>query len=309
MSMQTHENLLNQAQSEQEQAASTSDPSWFTERCQESGSAFSLALTKEACVHREQTPFQCIEVYATSHFGNVMVIDGFIMLSSYDNFFYHEMISHPVLFSHPTPKQVVIIGGGDCGTLQQVLRHQCVTSVLQIDIDERVTRLSETFFPELCVDNGDLRAEFRFVDGINWMREASSASVDVVIVDSTDPIGSAAGLFNDAFYRQCHRVLRADGLLVQQSESPLIHLPLIRNIHQAMQRSGFQQLQLLPFPQPVYPSGWWSVTMAAKMPGLKTFRTEAAANKTFSTRYYDAAIHQGALATPHFVADFLQKEG
>ena len=157
----------------------TLDQNWFTEICKEGGSAFSLALKEK--LHEEQSDFQKIEIYSTTHFGNLMVIDGFVMLTALDNFLYHEMMSHPALFTHAGPKRVVIIGGGDCGTLHEVLKHASVEHVLQAEIDERVTRLSEQYFPELCVSNNDPRAEFHFGDGIRWMKEASPGSIDVVI--------------------------------------------------------------------------------------------------------------------------------
>ena len=160
---------------------------WFTEVCEEGGSAFSLHIKER--LHSEKTAFQTIDIYRTSEFGNLMVIDGFVMLSARDNFFYHEMMSHPALFTHDDPGNIVIVGGGDCGTLREVLRHESVSHALQVEIDERVTRLSEQFFPELCEANEDARAEFLFGDGIKWMAEAQDGSVDVIIVDSTDPIG------------------------------------------------------------------------------------------------------------------------
>ena len=143
------------------QGMSTMDrDQWFTEICEEGGSAFSMKIREK--LHDEQTAFQRIEIYATKWFGNLMVIDGFVMLTARDNFIYHEMLAHPALFSHPSPEHVVIIGGGDCGTLREVLKHGRVTHVMQVEIDERVTRLAEEFFPELCVSNNDARADFFF---------------------------------------------------------------------------------------------------------------------------------------------------
>src|SRR5262249_1301822 len=137
-------------------------------------------------------------------------------------------------------------------------------SVVQIDIDEKVTRLAEEFFPELCASNNDPRATLLFQDGIRWMQEAKSDSIDVIIVDSTDPIGPAEGLFNQAFYQQCYRVLKQDGLFIQQSESPLSQQQLLKEMRQAMRQADFSDLLTITFPQPVYPSGWWSATIAAK---------------------------------------------
>jgi spermidine synthase len=215
-----------------------SDATWFTEICKESGSAISFEI--RAKLHQEQSPFQRIEIYATTQFGNLMVIDGFVMLTTRDNFLYHEMMSHPALFTHPNPKRVVIIGGGDCGTLREVLKHPGVEHALQVDIDDRVTRLGDQYFPELCESNGDPRAELVFGDGIQWMKDAAPGSVDVIIVDSTDPIGPAEGLFTEAFFRDCHRALGEHGVMVQQSESPLLHYQsIIQPLHRAMGAAGF----------------------------------------------------------------------
>jgi len=277
---------------------------WFTERHLASGSAISFRIKEK--LHAEQTPFQHIEIYATTDWGHLMVIDGCVMLTSRDNFLYHEMMSHPVLYTHTSPKRVVIIGGGDCGTLREILKHREVETVVQCDIDERVTRLSELYFPELCESNGDPRATLMFDDGIAYMKALDAESVDVVIVDSTDPIGPAEGLFNQAFYASCLRALRPGGILVQQSESPLVHVELIKAMRDAMRNAGFDHLRTLPFPQPCYPTGWWSCTLARKHLDLGTFRERGAATKQFATRYYNVDTHKAALAMPEFLRAALE---
>jgi spermidine synthase len=271
---------------------------WFTEVHDQGGCAFSLRVREK--LHEEQSPYQRIEIWETTDFGRLMVIDGYVMLTSRDNYLYHEMMSHPALFTHPDPKRVVIIGGGDCGTLREVLKHPGVEHVLQVDIDERVTRLAEQYFPELCDSNHDPRAELYFGDGIQWMKDAAPDSVDLVIVDSTDPIGPAEGLFSEPFYRDCYRALGDNGMVVQQSESPLLHYEsIIRPMHEAMRSAGFADSVSLQFPQPVYPSGWWTATLAGKQ-SVVEFREQQAQAKSFATRYYNAAIHRGALAQPEF---------
>ncbi len=264
---------------------------WFTESNTSWGTGFSLQIKAKIC--EEQSPYQKIAIYETTHFGYLMTIDDIIMLSTCDNFLYHEMLSHPVLFTHPNPKNVVIIGGGDCGTLKEVLKHS-IDSVVQIDIDEKVTRLAEKYFPELCAANHDPRATLLFQDGIRWMQEAQTGSIDIIIVDSTDPIGPAEGLFNQAFYEQCYRVLREEGLLVQQSESPLIHQQLLKDMRAAMKNADFADLLTITFPQPVYPSGWWSATIAGKKV-LPHFRKDTATFSKLATKYYHFAIHEAAL--------------
>jgi len=282
----------------------TLDNTWFTEIADDAGTAFSLRITEKLA--EVQSEFQKIEIYATTDFGNLMAIDGYFMLSSRDNFLYHEMLTHPALYCHQRPERVLIIGGGDCGTLQEVLRHDTVTQAWQVDIDEQVTRLSERYFPELCAANDDPRAHLHFADGIQWVKDAEPESYDVIIVDSTDPIGPAEGLFSAPFFRDCHRALASGGILVQQSESPLLHRHIIEAMHTAMSAAGFVSQLTLNFPQCVYPSGWWSATMSARDSGtdLKRFRIADCATRNFSTRYYNEDIHQAALAQPQFMRDW-----
>ncbi len=270
---------------------------WFTEQMPSAGTAFSLKIKQK--LHEEQSDFQFLEMYETETFGNLMVIDGCTMVSTRDNFFYHEMMSHPALYTHPNPKRVWIIGGGDCGTLREVLKHPSVEQAVQIDIDERVTRLSEIYFPELCESNDDPRAELKFIDGIKWVKDAEPNSVDIIIIDSTDPVGPAEGLFGAAFYRDCVACLSDNGILVQQSESALLHLNLIKEMRDAMKGAGLSYQQTLFFPQCIYPSGWWSATMASKA-AFPAFREQDCLNKPFDTIYYNADIHKASLAQPEF---------
>jgi spermidine synthase len=270
---------------------------WFTEQAPGAESAFSLKFKQK--LHEEQSEYQFIEIYETEDFGNLMVIDGCTMVSTRDNFLYHEMMSHPVLFTHPDPKRVWIIGGGDCGTLREILKHPSIEQAVQIDIDERVTRLAEIYFPELCESNNDPRADLKFIDGIKWVKDAEPNSVDIIIVDSTDPAGPAEGLFSKAFYRDCFNCLSEHGMVVQQSESPLYHMKLIGEMRDAMSSAGFEHLQTLFFPQAIYPSGWWSATIASKA-SLAKFRELDSANKNFDTTYYNVDIHKASLAQPEF---------
>lgn len=268
------------------------DNTWFHEACLEGGSSFGLKL--KAKLHSEKSPFQQIDIYDTKTYGKLMTIDGFVMLTTRDNFLYHEMMSHPALFTHPNPQRVIIIGGGDCGTLKEVLKHKSVQHVTQVDIDERVTRLSEEYFPELCISNHDPRAKLLFDDGVAFMEKAENNSVDIIIIDSTDPVGPGEGLFTEQFYKNCKRVLGDNGLIIQQSESPLYHASsIILPMRQKMQRTGFAELKTFTFPQPCYPSGWWSCTLAGN--NLNTIRANDIKNKSFATQYYHLPIHQNGL--------------
>jgi spermidine synthase len=279
---------------------------WFREDFEHTGSSIGFRIVRK--LDEVQSPFQKIEIFETTDWGNLMVIDGATMVTTRDNFFYHEMMAHAPLFTHPDPKNVVIIGGGDCGTLREVLKHPGVLTAVQCDIDEQVTRMAEKYFAELCESNGDPRATVMFDDGIAYMANAAPESIDVIIVDSTDPVGPAEGLFNRAFYENCRKALRPDGLLVQQSESPLALMHLILDMRSAMRDAGFHDFRVLPFPQPCYPTGWWSCLIASKQRrDLTSFRESDARAKPFATKYYTADIHRGALAMPPFVADALNE--
>src|SRR3546814_277416 len=186
-----------------------------------------------------------------------------------------------------------------------VCSSDLVESAVQCDIDEQVTRMSEKYFPELCESNDDSRARLLFDDGIAYMANCAPGSVDIVIVDSTDPVGPAEGLFNKAFYESCFRALKDDGILVQQSESPLVLLDLIREMRGEMGKAGFTAFKTLPFPQPCYPTGWWSCTLAKKS-GDFHFRKVDARAKKFETLYYSADTHHAALTLPPFVAAALE---
>ena len=268
---------------------------WFSEICPSDGSAISWRI--ETQLAHESTDFQTIEIYQTGNWGKLMVVDGFVMLTSRDNFLYHEMLAHPALFSHPNPETVLIIGGGDCGTLKEVLGHFTVRSCIQVEIDEQVTRLAEQYFPELCERNHDPRATLLFDDGLAHIKNVAAGSVDVIIVDSTDPIGPAEGLFGPGFVADCFAALADGGILVQQSQSPLLHQHIIGAVRANMSAAGFSDIRTLGFPQPCYPSGWWSATLACKGGSLEPPGPERFDHSGIRTRYYNPAVHVGALAT------------
>ena len=151
--------------------AAMSEPTWLYENFEKAGSSIGFRVNRK--LDEVQSPFQHIEIYQSTDWGNIMLIDGAMMLTTRDNFLYHEMMAHPALFTHADPQRVVIIGGGDCGTLREVLRHPGVRSATQCDIDEQVTRMAEKYFPELCESNHDPRAELLFDDGIAYMAKCA----------------------------------------------------------------------------------------------------------------------------------------
>lgn len=278
----------------------TLDKTWYTEKWQGQGAAISLRVTDK--IHDEQTDYQRIEIYETESFGRLMTLDGLVMVTDRDNFIYHEMMTHPAILTHPNPEKVLIIGGGDCGALREVLKHKNIIQVDQVELDEGVTRAAEKFFPGLCTSNNDTRANLVFDDGIKWIQNSAAASYDLIIIDSTDPVGPAAGLFEHEFYRACFAALTDDGLLIAQSESPLFHASLINSMRQDMNKAGLQTLSTLLFPQCTYPSGWWSATMASKGSINKPRTCDV------DTLYYSSGIHESAQVLPPFLKQKLEKK-
>lgn len=270
------------------------DDNWFTEVYADEGSAFSLRISDK--LHEETTPYQTLVVYQTEHFGRLMTLDGCVMLTSRDNFIYHEMMTHPAICSHPEPRRILIIGGGDCGCLKECLKHPDVAHVHQVDLDERVTRAAEKWFPELCSSNDDPRATLSFTDGVAFAEQAAAGSYDIIIIDSVDPVGQAARLYSESFYRACHTALATDGVMIAQSESPLFHSDLIMAMQQRMLDAGYASVEVLNFPQCSYPSGWWSASLARKSPDEKIIRPAV-----LETSYYNKDIHLAALAVPQFM--------
>lgn len=280
------------------------DKTWFTEICTEAGSAFSLKIEEK--LHSEKSSLQTIDIYATEKYGKLMVIDGCIMLTDRDNAIYHEMLSHPALFTHKKPERVAIIGGGDCGTLKEVLKHDSVKNAYLVEIDELVTNLSRKYFPDLTDSLNDPRAALLHEDGLKWIKNANQ--LDVLIVDSTDPVGPAIDLFSKNFYVDCLAALSDNGLLVQQSESPLFHLNILKPMQNAMLEAGFCSTQTLHFFQSSYPSGWWTCTLAAKSEiDLRQFDQQRSSAKSFETFYYNSEIHQASFAAPEFLKRELEQ--
>lgn len=268
---------------------------WYREQWADAGAALSLAI-EEKLLER-QSEYQLLEVYQTTHFGKLLTLDGLVMVTQRDHFIYHEMLAHPALLTHPDPHRVAIIGGGDCGLLTEVLKHDSVAIATQVEIDAAVTDVAVAHFPEFAAARDDPRSDLVFGDGAAWIRDVEDGGLDVLLVDSTDPIGPAAQLFEQPFLEQCRRVLGASGVFAMQSESPLFHADLIRNVQTSLRACGWSDVATLTFPQCTYPSGWWSVTLAG-YGDLSGYRDLP---ESLQTRYYTGDIHRGAMALPRFL--------
>ncbi len=263
-----------------------------------------LTFEVSEVLYTERSLYQEIQIVQTPEFGKVMLLDGVLMLTEADEFVYHEMLCHPALITHPNPQKVLIIGGGDCGTLTRVLQHSSVQQVVQVEIDEMVTRVSELYFPKLTAATQDPRAELVFADGIAFLKQQES-TFDVILVDSTDPVGPAEGLFRQEFLADCHKALKADGILCLQCESPWIAAlqPVIKQVNRDLH-------QLFPIVAPytaaiqTYQAGLWMFQLASKQyDPLSVDAEQRFASRKLEGKYYNARLHHAAFALPQFILD------
>lgn len=253
----------------------------------------------------EQTPFQTVEVFETDTWGNLMTIDGMVMLSEKDEFVYHEMMAHVPLLTHPNPEKVLIIGGGDGGTAREVLKHPVVKHVDMVEIDEAVVRASKLHMPKVG-DFSNPKLIVVYENGLEFVN-GPVKEYDVIIIDGSDPVGPAVDLFKKDFYEKCHTCLKDDGVLVSQTESPFVksYHDSIRSVQNAIS-SLFPVAKLFLTYIPLYPTGMWSMSIASKQRDPLSEEVVSEIEKRTSgfadtLKYYNKDVHQGAFALPGFV--------
>ncbi|MFO7659424.1 MAG: polyamine aminopropyltransferase [Candidatus Cloacimonadaceae bacterium] len=277
-------------------------PYWFTEKHTPTRG---LTFQVEQNLYQEKSPYQILDIVETKDFGLVMLLDGVIMVTEKDEFVYHEMLAHPALFTHPRPEQVLIIGGGDGGTLKQVLRHPGVKKAVLVEIDEMVVNASKRFFPHLAEAFDDPRTEVLIEDGIAYLKSKTD-EFDVILIDSTDPVGPAEGLFHKEFYADCCKALKEDGILTIQSESPWIP-----DLQTVISKAHVDLEDLFPIVMPyiaaiqTYQAGLWLFQLASKKyHPLTDFCHKRLSG--FDFKYYNEDLHKGCFALPQFVKELLR---
>lgn len=249
----------------------------------------------------EQTEYQHLAVVKTEQFGNMLVLDGAIQTTEMDEFVYHEMITSVALNSHPHPQDVLIIGGGDGGALREVVRHPAVKTGTLVDIDGRVIQASKDFFPGLSCSFDHPKSKVLVDDGIKYIEEHKN-SYDIIIVDSTDPVGPAVQLFDKSFYQNVYEALREDGMLVVQSESPFFNEDIISMAYGGINKV-FPITKFYLAYVPTYPGGMWSFTVGSKKydPQKVSFQANIA------YKYYSPEVHEAAFQLPIFVKQMLER--
>ncbi|MBZ0263117.1 polyamine aminopropyltransferase [bacterium] len=252
------------------------------------------------------TPYQTIDLYETDGFGKLLVHDGAVMLTERDEHAYHEMLVHVPLFSHPNPKRVLVIGGGDGGTLREIVKHSSVELARQVEIDEEVVNIARNHMPQLAVAFDHPKVDLIIGDGIKAVEDAEPGSYDIILVDSTDPIGPAVQLFEAPFYRNVHRALTADGIVACQIASPILHLEQVKKVVTTL-RGIFDSVEPFIVKIPAYPSGNWAFAMSRKNSKLRVEPDAANAEAIEAeSQYWNRAIHKAAFALPQRVKRALE---
>lgn len=256
-----------------------------------------------------QSDFQRVEVFETAFFGRALALDGYFMTSEGDEFLYHEMLVHVPLMMAPAVQDVLVIGGGDGGTVREVLRYPGVRRVTMVEIDPLVIEVSKRYLAKIGTAWDDPRLEVRVGDGIRFVRDAADGAFDVVLLDGTDPVGPAEGLFNESFYRDVKRVLRPEGVFALQSESPIIMREVFTDTQRTLKRV-FDTTQPYFGPVPLYASALWSWTLAgASGLAVREPRMERYPAISATCRAYTPEVHRAAMVVPPYVAQMIRSPG
>lgn len=271
---------------------------WITEN----NGDLTISYRVKQTIHEEQTEFQHLSIVDTYGYGRMLFLDGFVMTSLKDEFVYHEMITHPALNAHSNPEKVMVIGGGDGGAVRELARHPKVKQVTLVEIDGRVIENSKKYLPEIAAAYEDPKVTVLVDDGIKHIRENKN-TYDIIIIDSTDPIGPAEGLFSGDFYRNVHEALKDDGIMVAQTESPYADEKLLKQIHSDL-KGMYPIVRLYLAYIPTYPNGMWSFTMASKKHDPLKINAEDIPDLKY--RYYNKDIHFASFILPNFVADIVR---
>ena len=272
---------------------------WYTEK-HTPHSGITMEVMKS--IYHGESEYQTLDILDTFEFGRMLLLDGVVMLTERDEFVYHEMLAHVPLNTHPSPEKVLVVGGGDGGTVREALKHPQVREVTLVEIDRMVVEAALEHLPFISKGLRDPRTKIVYGDGVRFIADTPPGSYDVILVDSTDPVGPAEALFTEDFFRNCATALGPDGVFVTQSESPFYHMPFMVDIYRKM--SGiYPQVGFYFAAVPTYPSGNWSFLMGSR--AGNTSLPECRDHVDLPTKYYDRQIHLASFAVPRFLAEAL----
>lgn len=277
---------------------------WTTEKTED---FMEVRFRNDETLFTGKSEFQKVEVVQTRWHGKMLLNDDLVMLTEKDEFVYHDMISHVPLFTHPNPKTVLVIGGGDGGSAREVLRHEGVEKVVMVEIDKMVVDACLEHIPQTSeVLKGHPKLELIIGDGVKYVNE-TPLKFDVIIVDSTDPIGPAQPLFGEAFYKDVFNCLTDNGIVVSQGESPWYNVPIQKSMMEVLSNQ-FPFVRMYQFGNLTYPGGAWCFTFASKgLSPIKDFDKSRALSSGLKFQYYTPELHTACFALPQFLLDNVEK--
>lgn len=280
---------------------------WYTERNED----IALSLRhKGNFLYKEKSPYQKVEVIDTYAYGKMLTLDGMVMTTEKDEYVYHEMMIHVAMQTHPNPKKVLIIGGGDGGCVRELTRYENIEKIVMVEIDQLVIDACKVHLPDIASALEHPKLELLVKDGIEYVLNAKDGEFDIVFIDSTDPIGPAEGLFSEDFYKNVNRILNDKGIMIVQSESPRFNVEVFREIYHCFRGIfGRNNVHTYLIAVPTYPTGNWSMAYCSKGGIHPTKDFDADKAKSFSEKndlkYYNEEIHKATFALPGFVKKLL----
>ncbi|QUH26575.1 polyamine aminopropyltransferase [Serpentinicella alkaliphila] len=277
---------------------------WYTEQHTDNVK-FSLKVKDH--LFTGQSEFQKVDVLDTFEYGRLLTLDGLVMVTDKDEFIYHDMIVHVPMAVNPQIKKVLVIGGGDGGTVRELMRYKSIEHVDMVEIDKMVCDVAREFFPAISCDLDNERVSLYYEDGIKFIKSKKN-EYDLIIVDSTDPIGPGEGLFSVEFYTDCFNALTENGILTNQSEGAMYetHAKELVRSHNKI-KNIFTISKIYQGNIPTYPSGYWLFGFASKkLDPIKDLQADAWNAFNLKTKYYNTDLHVGAFAIPNFVKETIE---
>ena len=268
-----------------------------------------ISIRIDRQLYSGQSDYQRIDVFDSPELGRFVTLDGSIVFSQADEFVYNEMVTHVPMSVHPQVKKVLIIGGGDGGVAREYCRYPEIETIDVVEQDDLFVDVCRQFFPETAKGFEDERVNIYYEDGLKFLRKKIN-EYDIIVNDSTDPIGHTEGLFTKEFYGNCYKALKDDGIMVYQHGSPFYDEDEVacRNMHRKAYRS-FPVSRVYQAHIPTCPSGYWLFGFASKKyHPLSDFKPERFNDRKMHTDYYTTNLHMGAFMLPKYVEDLLEEE-
>ena len=268
-------------------------------------SGFGIAIKAGKLLYSKQSEFQKVEVFETeSSLGKVLTLDDLMMTTEGDEFHYHEMISHVPMMHHKDPKTVLVIGGGDGGTVREVLKHDTVEKVVLCEIDGLVIEACKKHLPTIACELDNPKCEILVEDAIEYIKGKENM-FDIVLIDSTDPMGPGEGLFTEEFYTNVKRSLKKGGIVAAQSESPFVNKEEIKKMYTLLKKV-FPICSTFTSNIPTYPGGYWAWAFCSEEVEPHSYYDERRGSEiSKKCKIYNKEYHEARFALPNYLKELL----